>query len=138
MLLTATGTPAVSPGLLARLTAVDERLGLVWHPLGWWAVTWAWAPNDPRWAHVQQGREAETNAYDVVGQLPPDCSVDEAPAYLERSMRSMGREDVARLADRVRDHNARVTDPVVQQVAEDTVREATTRKKGRRIIVGGA
>lgn len=35
---------------------------------------------------MQTGAVPESSAADIVGWLPVDCPVDEAPAYLERSL----------------------------------------------------
>lgn len=83
----ADGRPRPQPELLARLQKYDERVGLFYTNAAW-AIIETWRPEDPRRARVQRGEMPEDMAFDICGYLPVTCSVDEAPAYIERELRS--------------------------------------------------
>lgn len=48
-----------------------------------WMVTWTWDEKDPRRKHVQQGHTPPEDAHDIVGDLPPDCPVESAAAWID-------------------------------------------------------
>jgi hypothetical protein len=116
VLLNALGRPEPSPETVKRLMAIDPALFLRYIDAApsHWAVCWAWPRNDRRWAHVQDGSLDPQSAYDIIGYLPMDCSASEAPAYLERMMRTYPKEEISRMADAVVNFNA--TDPIREQV----------------------
>jgi hypothetical protein len=116
VLVNALGRPEPSPEVQRRLRAVHPNLFLrfIDHLPTMWAVCWRWEENDRRWAEVQSGEVDPARAHDIVGYLPMDCSVDEAPAHLHRVMRTYPKEEVAALADRVLRFNE--TQALEQQV----------------------
>ena len=88
ILYNASGNPEPSPDIQRRLRALDHRLYLEFMPdfNRHWAVKCRWREDDRRWERVRTGAANERQAADIVGWLPIDCSVDEAPAYLEKSL----------------------------------------------------
>lgn len=84
----ASGNPEPSPEIQRRLRALDHRLYLEFLPdfAKHWAVKCRWREDDRRWERVRTGAIHERQAADIIGWLPVDCSVDEAPAYLERAL----------------------------------------------------
>ena len=66
-----------------------------------WSITWEWPETDRRWQWVKDGRTDPAMAYDIIGYLPLDCSLDQAPGYLERSLRDYPREEVSGLVNRM-------------------------------------
>jgi len=99
LLFNSTGQPEPSPEIQRRLRALDHRLYLEFVPHfdKHWALKCRWKEGDRRWERVQTGSIAEAQASDIVGWLPIDCSVDEAPAYLERSLSVFSQQQGERL-----------------------------------------
>jgi hypothetical protein len=64
-----------------------------------------WQSEDRRWASVQQGKTDPDATYDIIGYLPIQCSLDEAPAHLERILRQYPRDEVRNMADYVQQYN---------------------------------
>lgn len=96
----AAGIPVPPQEITERLTRMDPALGLRYLSAEW-AVIWRWPADDPRWATVQSGETDPAFAFDIVGWLPITCSVDEAPAWLERTLRQYPKESVRKLCDRI-------------------------------------
>lgn len=67
------------------------------------------------------------------------CSVDQAPAYLERMLRTFPREDIQRIADHVTNFNANevLKDKIDELLGEvlDQADPSGQSKKGRRTLV---
>lgn len=78
-----------------------------------WAITWDWPEHDRRRAWILDGRTDPLMAYDIVGYLPMGCTVDQAPGYIERSLKQYPREEVSRLSARM-SHWNNVTVPAEQ------------------------
>lgn len=51
-----------------------------------WYVVTKWPENDKRWQMVKWGQIDPENAFDVLGQLPPDCPIEQAPGYLAKQL----------------------------------------------------
>lgn len=137
VILNTLGRPEPSPEVTRRLLAIDRGLFLRFLPhLGTqWAVCWSWPENDRRWAGVRDGSVDPSKAFDIVGYLPMDCRVEEAPAYLERMLRSFPKEEVAALADRVTAFNdQQALRPQVEAAVADILDrpDPTGRTKTRR------
>ena len=118
VLLNAAGIPEPSPEVQRRLRAVHPNLFLrfIPHLAEQGAVCWAWPESDARWEQVRTGECDPARAHDIVGYLPMGCSQDEAPAHLERTLRSFPKEEVRRLADRMQAFNS--TEALQAQVQE--------------------
>lgn len=103
MLLNAAGRPEPSPEVQRRLRAIDPGIAVQWIAGAGsnWAVTQTWRENDRRWEWVQTGVTPRHKAFDILGYLPFDCPLEQAPSYLERMLRTFPREDVQRMADMV-------------------------------------
>lgn len=122
VILNALGNPEPSAEVSQRLRAIDPKLFLrfIPHLPEHWAVCRGWDEQDDRWAEVRSGNADPARAHDIIGYLPMGCSQAEAPAYLERVLRSYPKEDVSRLADRVLAFNqtGAVQDEVQAAIAE--------------------
>lgn len=104
LLRNAAGIPIPPLDITERISRIDPLLGLRYLSAEW-AIIWSWPLSDPRWATVQSGETDPAFAWDIVGYLPLTCSVEEAPAYLERTLRTYPREEVSRLCTKVADWN---------------------------------
>lgn len=122
MLYNAYGNPEPSPEIQRRLRALDPRLFLEYLPdfAKHWAVKCRWRHDDRRWEKVQTGQVPESAAADIVCWLPIDCSADEAPAYLERSLGVFSQRHADRLMfDLERWNSAGVQSQQVEDVMQD-------------------
>lgn len=100
----AEGIPQSSPELQERLGRIHPNLRLKFLD-GTWAIQWMWREDDPRWARVRSFEIGPESAYDIVGYLPIDCSLDQAPGYIERSLKEYPREEVSKLRERMNHWN---------------------------------
>lgn len=135
------GTPEPSSEIQRRLRAVHPRLFLRFVDVfdSHWAICMRWEENDRRYVELQQQTLDPDRAFDIVGYLPMDCSVDTAPAYVERALRQYPVEEVRRVADSVERFNA--TAPVqaaVEQALTEVMENPTpvVKKRGRPRKVG--
>ena len=114
VLLNSTGQPEPPTYVVARLRALHAGLFMKFlEQTGeHWAICLRWSPEDTRWEWVQRGETDPEMAYDIIGYLPMLCSIDEAPAYLERTFRQYPKDEVRRMADFVEQFNA--TQPIGQ------------------------
>lgn len=112
------GTPEPSSDIQRRLRAVHPRLFLRYVDVfdSHWALCMRWEENDRRFVDLQQQTLDPDRAFDIIGYLPMDCSADQAPAYIERSLRQYPAEEVRRIADFVQQYNA--TTPVAEALEE--------------------
>lgn len=101
------GRPEPSPEIARRLQAIDPGLKLQWVTgvAGNWAVTMRWPEHSDKWRTVQNGSVSPDRAFDILGWLPMDCSLDDAPALVERMLRTWPVEDVQKLANKVQQWN---------------------------------
>lgn len=114
LLLNSAGQPEPPTHVVARLRALHAGLFMKFlEQTGeHWAICLRWSPEDTRWEWVQRGETDPEMAYDIIGYLPMLCSIDEAPAYLERTFRQYPKDEVRRMADFVEQFNA--TQPISQ------------------------
>lgn len=122
MVLSHRGTPEPSSEIQRRLLAVHPRLSLrfvdgVDHH---WAICMGWDEHDARWGRTWTGDIDPMRSIDIIGYLPMSCSLDEAPAYLERALRQFPRSDVQSVANHVMSFNA--TAPM-QAAVEEAIAE---------------
>ena len=114
----AAGVPQPSAELIQRL---QERcqlpLTLRYRSVAW-GVDRIWAETDPRWERVQTGEIPASMAFDNIGELPIHCSLDEAPAYLERMLRNYPVEEYRKMAAKVALWNV---EGQQQQVVEEVI-----------------
>jgi len=109
MLLDRRGLPQPPAGIVERLRAVDANLGIAWigaPDTGQWAITYEWAPDDPRRRYIQQGEMDPDADFDALAFLPPDCTVDQAYGYVLNGMRSSRKEAIHSLLDKLDRYNA--------------------------------
>lgn len=122
ILLNERGNPEPSPDIQRRLGAIHPRLSLKYVEVApsHWAVTLGWDDGDPRKERVRNGTLDIASAYDIIGYLPMDAGVDDAPGYLSRMFRTYPMEEVQSIADHIPKFNA--TAPA-QQAVEAAVAE---------------
>lgn len=94
VLLNTAGTPEPPTHVVRGLRNLHPSYGLRFSPGPSWAITWEWPEKDPRWARVRAQEYPRESAFDIIGYLPLDCSVDDAPGYVERSIRAYPVEEV--------------------------------------------
>lgn len=107
VLLNSAGQPEPPTHVVGRLRALHAGLHLrfLTHTKEHWAVCMTWTPEDRRWERVQQGETDPASTYDIIGYLPVDCGIDEAPAHLERVLRMYPKDEVRNMADHVQAYN---------------------------------
>lgn len=122
VLLNSAGTPEPSPEISRRLRMVHPglHLKLLGATQEHWAICMSWGENDSRREWVRRGEYNPDKAYDIVGYLPLDCSVDQAPGLLERSLRAYPKEEMSRIADSVSAYNMKypLDNAVQEAIAE--------------------
>lgn len=139
ILLNERGIPEPSLDIQRRLRAIHPRLALrfvIVAPSSW-AVTLAWDDNDARKEKVRAGTVSLDSAYDIIGYLPMDASVDEAPAYLSRMFREYPVEHVRNIADHVANFNATAPVQAAVEAATSAVLDsanptAAPKRRGRK------
>lgn len=102
------GTPEPPSQIVAGLKRVHPNLGLRYtegHGGRSWAFTWTWPDDDARRARVRSHEIPPDAAYDILGYLPLDCPVDQAPNYAERALLNYPRQEVSRLCERMHHYN---------------------------------
>lgn len=133
------GLPEPSPEIARRLRQVDPRLFLAKSPFAYaWQIRQTWAEGDPRWRLAQEGHLDPTNTFDIVGTLPLECSVEEAPAYLARQfgeVRDAGERQ--RWLDKVARFNAsgEAQRAEVEEAVEATVEAVVAPKRRQGTVV---
>ena len=146
VLVNALGRPEPSPEVQRRLRAVHPNLFLrfIDHLGTHWAICWQWPENDRRWETVQSGEVDPARAHDIVGYLPMDCSLDDAPAHLHRVMRTFPKEEVSALADRILRFNEtealnEQVNAVLQELTDSPDPTGLTKvRRGRKVNVSPA
>ena len=107
MLMDDEGRPQPPSEIQSRLRAVDPLLSLRYlqgiGPV--WAICMQWAESDPRWKTVQEGTTPPHLACDIIGNLPMDCGLDEAAAYIAKSIRTYPVDAVQSLVPRLEKYN---------------------------------
>lgn len=137
VLLNHLGTPEPSPEIQRRLRGVHPKLYLKYMSGGGrhWALCMDWNDNDHRRERIQRRELDPDKAYDIVGFLPMDCNVEQAPAYLEKALRTYPKEEIQRMADDVLNFNmdAPMANAAEQALAEvlDSVDPTGLKKRGR-------
>ena len=104
------GTPEPSPEIRRRLQAVHPGLGLQFNAVTpkHWMVTMAWPEGDQRWGMVQRQEIGGGASYSILGWLPLDCPIEQAPNYLERFLRTATEDSTRELLAHVGRYNAEV------------------------------
>jgi hypothetical protein len=131
------GRPEPSPEIARRLRSIDPGLRLQWIAgvAGNWAVLHEWPADSPKRRLVQDGTMPADKAFDIVGWLPMDCPLDQAPPLIERMLRTYPNAEVQRLADRAQHWNDTKAgqESVEAAVAEvlDLPDPAAPKKRGR-------
>lgn len=132
VLLNSAGLPEPPTHVVARLRALHAGLSLKFltHTGEHWAVCLAWGPEDRRWERVQTGQTDPASAYDIIGYVPVECSVDEAPAHLERVFRQYPKDEVRTMADYVQQYNASApVDAAIEEALVEALESPVAPKK---------
>lgn len=119
--------PVPSSEIQSRLRQIDPSLFLKWvegaPSLGvqpHWGVCQKWEPNDPRYAHIRAGDVAPDDDYDLVANLPDDCSADEAYGWIVNGLRRFtSKEDLQRLLNRASEYNKNRQNAIFDAVHEE-------------------
>lgn len=95
------GMPEPPSDIQRKLRRLHPRLHLRHIPhLGTpWAVCMDFEENNPRMKLVQEQKLDRSKAFDIIGYLPMECSVAEAPSYLRKILREYPVAEVQRVAD---------------------------------------
>lgn len=128
--------PEPSTELVRRIKQIDGRLSLKYMPPpgeGWWIIC-DWVENDPRRMMIRRGDMPESGAYDLVSFLPPDCPMEQVPAYIERGMRGNAREDIHRMCNQLDNFNRQQTEENWKPVVEEALNLVEV--KGGRLFEG--
>jgi hypothetical protein len=135
VLLNSAGQPEPPTHVVTRLRALHAGLSLKFldQTGEHWAVCMAWQPEDRRWEWVQRNETNPNAAYDIIGYLPVDCAVDEAPAHLERVFRQYPKDEVRNMADHVQAYNesAPVDAAIEEALVEALESPVAPKKRGR-------
>jgi hypothetical protein len=132
VILNSMGAPEPSPEIRRRLQAIHPRLDLrfVKAAGNHWAITFAWADDDRRREMIQQGAINPSDDIDIIGYLPLDCGVDEAPAYVAKVFREFPREDVQGLLDRINKFNETPAQAAAEQAIAEVLDSPDPSKAG--------
>jgi len=79
--------PLPPSDLLAEIERRCPGAGLLYTRVSW-AITLKWREDDPRRRFIQSGEMQPHGDFDVVGHLPVTCSLDQAPALIERELKN--------------------------------------------------
>jgi len=143
LLLNSAGTPEPSPEIRRRLQAVHPGLDLKFNigTPAHWMVTMAWPENDRRWGMVQRQEIGGGASYSILGWLPLDCPIDQAPNYLERFLRTATEDSTRDLLAHVSRYNTEVlpaaqVDEALQAVlgSGSPIGDDRVAKKGKRTL----
>lgn len=123
ILLNSAGTPEPSPEIGRRLRAVHPGLGLQFNAVTprHWMVTMQWPADDRRWGMVQRQEIGGEATYSIIGWLPLDCTVEDAPNYLSRFLRTATEESTRQVLDHVQKYNAETVPAAQVEQALDAV-----------------
>lgn len=124
------GRPLPSPELIAKLKKYDPRIGVFYRNVGW-AITEAWGEHDPRRQWIQNGSMQPEYAFDICGDVPLTCSLDEVPAFIERELSSWTPDRFKGLREAVNHWN----DVQLEKQIEDQVMSAVSNDLDRSDIV---
>lgn len=108
ILVNAAGNPEPNTEILRRLAQIHPDLGLQFSAVTpqHWMVTMQWPKHDRRWELVQQQQISGDATYTILGWLPLDCPVDQAPSFIARYLRTATEESVRNLTQYVERYNA--------------------------------
>lgn len=127
LLRNAGGVPQPSVELIQRIQARCRLPLTLRYRSAAWGVDRVWAESDPRWERVRTGEISADMAFDNIGELPLTCSLDEAPAYLERMLRNYPVEEYRKMAEAVALWNV---EGQQQQIIADVI-DATRNEMGK-------
>lgn len=112
------GHPEAPSDLQRRLGQVHPRLFLRYVDAAdaVWAMCLRWDEHDPRFGEVQSQVIDPDRSFDIIGYLPKDCSLMEAPAFIARAFRQYPKEEVQQIANRVEGFNKNVLSDAADKV----------------------
>jgi hypothetical protein len=132
LILNERGTPQPPADSVRRLKSIHPDLGLRYvHGVdSHWGITMEWDKNDRRQEMIKNGSTDPDSAFDIIGYLPSDCSLDSAPAHIERVFRHFPREDVQGLVDRIGKWNAEPAQKAAEEAFAEILDSADPHKVG--------
>jgi hypothetical protein len=98
------GTPEPPTEMQRRLGQIHPSLHLRYVPDGW-AVAERWREDDPRRGMIRCGDMNPGDDWDMLAQLPHDCSPNEAYGFIVNALRRSSKESMRDLLDRVHHWN---------------------------------
>lgn len=138
IILNSFGRPVPPLEINKRLKQVHPRLGLMFVEgiASHWAITMEWAEDDRRREGIRKGDTDPFRAIDIVGYLPMDCSLDEAPSLISQKLRAFPKEEVSKIANRMMMYNKEPAKEAVEQaIAEVLDRPDPSRDTGVKTMV---
>lgn len=138
LIVNSAGLPEPSTDIIRRLKQVHPRLGLRFSQAQHlvWQITMDWAENDERHARVQRGELGAGSAFDIIGYLPLDCSVSEAPAFLARFLRESPVDEIKSLSGGLQRYNAEVAAKEAERALNDMFESGNPSEKESRRVTG--
>jgi hypothetical protein len=134
------GTPEPPTDIVRRLAAIHPDLALYFSPQTpkHWMVTMQWPAEDRRWAMVQRQEISGEKTFSILGFLPLDCPVQDAPSYIERYLRTSTEESARNLTQYVNRFNENVPQAMVESAMEEVFAggdpSGVDKRKGRRTV----
>jgi hypothetical protein len=101
----ADGTPQPPADVSAWLAERGLRLYKFPREEREWGILCEWREDDPRREMAKRGELAADSTFDLIGYLPMDCPLEQAPGYIARQLRQHPKEEIAKLADRLTQGN---------------------------------
>jgi hypothetical protein len=137
LILNSAGKPEPSPEIGRRLLAIHPGLHLRFVDMfdSQWAVCMNWQENDRRWRLVQEGVLGAGGSYDIIGYIPQECGLDEAPAYLERMFRQYRGENAEELFQKVHEFNEAPAREAAEQALAEVLDRADPSKAVANTII---
>ena len=129
---------AIPPqGVLDGLRRVNPALGLRFCQsmvAPYWAVTFEWPDNDPRRARIRAGTADPRYAFDIIGEIPRACSLDEVPNYVARMFREHPSQEISKMLEELHRYNLAVQDDAWNEMLDSPEVDARNRIE----VQGGA
>lgn len=138
VLVNAAGNPQANSEIVRRLAQIHPDLGLKFSATTpqHWMLTMQWPKTDRRWELVQKQEISGEATYTILGWLPLDCPVEQAPSYVERYLRTATSESVRNLTQYVNRYNATAPDQAVQEAVASVLDAANPSEATRRPFWG--
>lgn len=145
MIFDARGRPAPSPEITKRLAQIDPafHLRFVEGPdRGWWALAQTWKTGDPRYQLIQRGDMHPDDNWDMLCQLPRDCTADEAYGFVVGTLKALAptKQAAREMLNRVHLYNQLNVESVgssLESVAEEEMGKLLDKKARVKVFQRG-